>query len=46
MSSEKTNEQDVIKDVGIKSCWQDLEDDKLSNLATSAEETGAKVKNG
>ena len=46
MSSEKTNEQYFSKDVGIKSCWQDLEDDKLSNLATSAGETGVKVKSG
>ena len=45
MSSEKTNEQDLSKDVRMKSCWQDLEDDKLSNLATSAGETGVKVKN-
>ena len=46
MSSEKTNEQDLIKDVGMKSCWQDLDNDKLSNLATSAGETGLKVKSG
>ena len=46
MSSEKTNEQDLSKDVGMKSCWQDLEDNKLSNLATSAGETDVKVKNG
>ena len=46
MSSEKTNEQDLSKDVGMKSCRQDLEEDKLSNLATSAGETGGKVKSG
>ena len=45
MSSEKTNEQDLSKDVGMKSCQQDLEADELSNLATSARETGVKVKN-
>ena len=44
MSSVKTNEQDLGMDVGKKSCWQDLQDDKLSNLATSAGETGMKVK--
>ena len=46
MCSEKTNEQDLSKDVGMKSCWQDLEDDKLSNLPTSAGETGVKLKSG
>ena len=46
MNSEKTNEQDLSKDVGMKSCWQDLVDDKLSNLATSARETDMKVKSG
>ena len=46
MSSEKTNEHDLSKDVGMKSCWQDLEDDELSNLATSAGETAVKVKSG
>ena len=46
MKSEKTNQKDLSKDVGMKSCRQDLENDKLSNLATSAGETGGKVKSG
>ena len=46
MSSKKTNEHDLSKDVEIKSCRQDLEDDELRNLATSAGETSEKMKSG